>query len=225
MGIQKAAKPNYSVLGRINLNDKENGKNIPIYRNIKQYPSSTQTRDDMLMIEWDGSIFFANVASFKKRIRKQIGRFLEENNYPKHWCLVLCFSGVNDIDFTGIEAMESFFKELKEKEVGMTLVLTKVKVQVLNQLTIGEICGDGHIIPKENILWGIHEAEEWWDQKIGASNGGKKVMDKYNGNGALSEDETELLSDDGAADQGGVHGFTATHIANSIADDDGELRK
>merc|ERR1712154_492745 len=80
-------------------------------------------------------------------------------------------------------------------------------------------------IPSALILWEIHEAEEWWDQKIGASNGGKKVMDKYNGNGALSEDETELLSDDGAADQGGVHGFTATHIANSIADDDGELRK
>merc|ERR1711933_450999 len=144
----------------------------------------------MLMIRWDAPIFFANTASFKSRIRKHIGRFLEEH---------------------------------KEKEQGMTLVLTKVKVQVLNQLTIGEICGDGHIIPKENILWEIHEAEEWWDQKIGASNNGKKAMDKYNGNGALSDDETELLSDDGA-DQGGVHGFTATHIANSIADD-GELRK
>merc|ERR1719273_2648778 len=113
----------------------------------------------------------------------------------------------------------------------MTLVLTKVKVQVLNQLTIGEICGDSHIVPKENILWEIHEAEEWWDQKIGASpnKGGAnaKAMDKYNGNGALSDDETELLSDDGAADngQGGVHGFTATHIANIMADDDGELRK
>merc|ERR1711997_1428623 len=97
---------------------------------------------------------------------------------------------------------------------------TKVKVQVLNQLTIGEICGDGHIVPKENILWEIHEAEEWWDQKIGASpnKGGSKTMDKSNGNGALSDDETELLSDDGA-DQGGVHGFTATHIANNIAAD------
>merc|ERR1712154_649087 len=153
-----------------------------------------------------GPIFFANTASFKSRIRKHIGRFLEQNNYPNQWCLVLCFSGVNDVDFTGIEHLEQFLEELKEKEQGMTLVLTKVKVQVLNQLTIGEAGG-------------------WWDQKSGASNGGKKVMDKYNGNGALSEDETELLSDDGAADQGGVHGFTATHIANSIADDDGELRK
>merc|ERR1711948_16881 len=79
------------------------------------------------------------------------------------------FSGVNDVDFTGIEHLEQFLEELKEKEHGMTLVLTKVKVQVLNQLTIGEICGDGHIIPKENILWEIHEAEEWWDQKIGAA--------------------------------------------------------
>jgi len=122
--------------------------------------------------------------------------------------------------------LEQFLEELKEKEHGMKLVLTKVKVQVLNQLTIGEICGDGHIIPKENILWEIHEAEEWWDQKIGAAGKDKanaSKMDKYKANGALSDDETELLSDDGA-DAGGVHGFTATHIANNIADD-GELRK
>merc|ERR1712174_63477 len=77
----------------------------------------------------------------------------------------------------------------------------------------------------ENILWEIHEAEEWWDQKIGASNGDKNAskMDKYKANGALSDDETELLSDDGN-DAGGVHGFTATHIANNVADD-GELMK
>lgn len=216
--IQKSAKPNYSILGKMNIS----GDKAAIYRNVKMYPSATR-RPDMLMIRWDAPIFFANTASFKSRIRKHIGRFLEENNYPNQWCLVLCFSGVNDVDFTGIEHLEQFLEELKEKEQGMTLVLTKVKVQVLNQLTIGEICGDGHIIPKENILWEIHEAEEWWDQKIGASNNGKKAMDKYNGNGALSDDETELLSDDGA-DQGGVHGFTATHIANNIADD-GELRK
>merc|ERR1712107_937642 len=135
------------------------------------------------MIRWDAPIFFANTASSPEsggtsgaswrrtttRIRRHIGRFLEENNYPNQWCLVLCFSGVNDVDFTGIEHLEQFLEELKEKEQGMTLVLTKVKVQVLNQLTIGEICGDGHIVPKENILWEIHEAEEWWDQKIGAS--------------------------------------------------------
>ena len=218
--IQKSAKPHYSILGKMNIS----GDKAPIYRNVKMYPSATR-RPDMLMIRWDAPIFFANTASFKSRIRKHIGRFLEQNNYPNQWCLVLCFSGVNDVDFTGIEHLEQFLEELKEKEHGMTLVLTKVKVQVLNQLTIGEICGDNGIIPKENILWEIHEAEEWWDQKIGSQESQKKAMDKYNQNGALSDDETELLSDDGA-DQGGVHGFTATHIANSIADDDdGELRK
>jgi len=219
--IQKSAKPHYSILGKMNIS----GDKAPIYRNVKMYPSATR-RPDMLMIRWDAPIFFANTASFKSRIRKHIGRFLEENNYPNQWCLVLCFSGVNDVDFTGIEHLEQFLEELKEKEHGMTLVLTKVKVQVLNQLTIGEICGDGHIIPKENILWEIHEAEEWWDQKIGAAGKDKanaSKMDKYKANGALSDDETELLSDDGA-DAGGVHGFTATHIANNIADD-GELRK
>jgi len=142
--IQKSAKPHYSILGKMNLS----GDKAPVYRNVKMYPSATK-RPDMLMIRWDAPIFFANTASFKSRIRKHIGRFLEENNYPNQWCLVLCFSGVNDVDFTGIEHLEQFLEELKEKEVGMTLVLTKVKVQVLNQLTIGEICGDGHIVPKD----------------------------------------------------------------------------
>jgi len=171
---------------------------VPIYRNIKEYPSSTVTRSDMLMIQWDGSIFFANVASFKKRIRKQIGRFLEQNNYPKHWCLVLCFSGVNDIDFTGIEAMESFFKQLNEKENGMTLILCKVKTQVLNSLTVGNIICDD-VIPQSHILWELHEAEKWWDNKV-----------KVNKLNTKSEhDNIQLLNND-AMYNNVVHGFTET---------------
>lgn len=197
--IQKAAKPHYSILGRMNVNN--NGK-APIYRNVKKYPSTTK-RSDMLMIRWDASIFFANTTSFKSRIRKQIGRFLEQNSYPKQWCLVLCFSGVNDVDFTGIEMMEQFFGDLIEKEKGMTLVLCKLKPHVLNQMTVGEIICD-ELIPKDHVLWELHEAEEWWDQKI---------MNKNNGNAANEKDE--LLSDDNI----GIHGFTATHIANAVQDD------
>ncbi len=83
----------------------------PVYRNIKCYPSAVK-RNDMLMIRCDASIFFANTASFKTRIKNRIGSFLAENSYPKP----CCFSGVNDVDFTGIEMMEQFFVELNEKE-------------------------------------------------------------------------------------------------------------
>merc|ERR1712190_251916 len=106
-------------------------------RNVKMYPSNTEKRPDMLMIRWDAPIFFANTASFKSRVKKHIGRFLENNSYPKPWCLCLCFSGVNDVDFTGLEMLEAFFTELQEKEHGMTLVLCKLKTQVLNALTKG----------------------------------------------------------------------------------------
>lgn len=159
--------------------------------------------------------FFANTASFKSRIKKHIGRFLAENNYPKPWCLVLCFSGVNDVDFTGIEMMEQFFEELKEKEIGMTIILTKLKTHVLNALTLGEIVGDEDaIIPKSNILWELHEAEAWWDANKG------KLGDKNNDkNGKDNGDDVELLSDDGN-DKDNIHGFTATHIANQVHDDD-----
>eukprot|EP00483_Globobulimina_turgida_P011976 UN11998 len=100
--IQRAAKPHYGVLGK--LPDEK----IHVYRNIKHFPNA-QTREDLLIIRWDASIFFANAQSFKTRIRKHIGRHLDKHNYPKRWCLVLCFSGVNDVDFTGAEVLKAFF--------------------------------------------------------------------------------------------------------------------
>eukprot|EP01083_Nonionella_stella_P028382 78154_1 len=88
----------------------------------------------MLIIRWDAPIFFAKTASFKTRIRKQNGSFLERNNYTNQWCLVLCFSVVNDVDFSGIEMMEAFFVDLNEKEHGITMVLCKLKTQEINEL-------------------------------------------------------------------------------------------
>ena len=61
--------------------------------------------------------------------------------------------------------MEAFFQELREKEKGMTLILCKLKTQVLNQLTKGDIISD-HCVPKEHVLWELHEAEAWWDRKL-----------------------------------------------------------
>merc|ERR1719295_366002 len=124
--IQKSAKPHYSILGKVVGDPSIADSTAPIYRNVKMYPSNTEKRPDMLMIRWDAPIFFSNTASFKSRVKKHIGRFLEENNYPKPWCLCLCFSGVNDVDFTGLEALEAFFTELQEKEHGMTLVSVPV---------------------------------------------------------------------------------------------------
>merc|ERR1712130_564449 len=162
--IQRAAKPHYSILGKV-VDDQIPKGSAPIYRSVKLYPSNTEKRGDMLMIRWDAPIFFANTASFKSRIKKHIGRFLEENEYPKRWCLVLDFSGVNGVDFTAIEMLEAFFEELKQKERGMTLLLCKLKTRVLDALTKGEVLSD-HLISKENVLWELHEAEQWWDRKM-----------------------------------------------------------
>merc|ERR1711971_1498849 len=161
--IQRAAKPNYSILGRVVDLQDQNG--TPVYRDVKMYPSNTEKRGDMLMIRWDAPIFFANAASFKKRVKKHIGRFLEENDYPKPWCLVLDFSGVNDVDYSGLEMLEAFIEELKRKERGMTLLLAKLKTPVLNSLTKGNVISE-HCVPKEHVLWELHEAEQWWDRAL-----------------------------------------------------------
>merc|ERR1719229_866790 len=205
--IQRAAKPNYSILGRV----VDTQGAAPVYRDVKMYPSNTQKRGDMLMIRWDAPIFFANTASFKKRIKKHIGRFLEENDYPKPWCLVLDFSGVNDVDFTGLEALEAFFTELQEKEHGMTLVLCKLKTQVLNALTKGEVISP-HCVPKEHVLWEIHEAEQWWDAKL-------ESLD------AEDYGQGHPMHGHHVADNSAVHGFEAADHMVTPDDDDDEINQ
>jgi len=44
-------------------------------------------------------------------------------------------------------------------------VLCKLKTQVLNALTKGEVISP-HCVPKEHVLWEIHEAEKWWDERL-----------------------------------------------------------
>merc|ERR1711971_1264501 len=203
--IQRAAKPHYSILGRV-VDSSISDKTAPIYRSVKLYPSNTEPRPDMLMIRWDAPLFFANTASFKSRIKKHIGRFLERNEYPKQWCLVLDFSGVNDVDFTALEMMHAFIAELKEKERGMTLVVCKLKTQVLNALTKGEVLSE-HLLPKENVLWELHEAEKWWDQRL------SQMADAEN----YYEEDRHLMAN---TDQ--MMGYAGTHVVNGIQTDDDE---
>jgi SulP family sulfate permease len=195
--IQRAAKPDYSILGRV---VDTNGQ-TPVYRNVKMYPSNTQKRGDMLMIRWDAPIFFANTASFKKRVKKHIGRFLEENDYPKPWCLVLDFSGVNDVDYSGLEMLEAFFEELREKERGMTLLLAKLKTPVLQSLTKGNIISE-HCVPKEQVLWELHEAEAWWDRQLVQQ--GK--YDHVGVSGMEMQGQLQKLTDNAAS-----HGFATSN--------------
>merc|ERR1712242_591603 len=207
--IQRAAKPHYSILGRV-VGDQIPMDAAPIYRSVKLYPSNTEKRGDMLMIRWDAPIFFANTASFKLRIKKHIGRFLEENEYPKRWCLVLDFSGVNGVDFTAIEMLEAFFEELKEKERGMTLVVCKLKTQVLNALTKGEVLSD-HLLPKENVLWELHEAEQWWDRKLDDMATNENYYDEPQGSThRLIESQDQMM------------GYAGSHQITGMQDDDDE---
>jgi len=157
MFVRQEAKPHYAILGKIETED----VTVNIYRNIKHHPGA-QVRSDMLIIRWDASIFFANIESFKKRIRKHIGRFLFKQSFPEHYCLVLCFSGVNDIDYSGIEKLKEFFIELKLKEKGLTLLIVKLKEhlkKILKKSGILEIIGEDHI------LYELHEAEDWWNRR------------------------------------------------------------
>ena len=89
--IQHAAKLSYSILDRV-VSEPPVVKNTSlIYRSRKMYPSNTYKHGGVIF--WDAPIFFANTAGVPEA---------EEcfNSVFKPWCLVLNFSGINDICFS-----------------------------------------------------------------------------------------------------------------------------
>merc|ERR1712173_243207 len=84
----------------------------------------------------------------------------------------------------------------------------KLKTQVLNAMTKGEVLSD-HLIPKENVLWELHEAESWWDRKL------DQMPPPY-------EDGYDEAHHGGMASTDQMMGYAGTHTISGIQDDDDE---
>ena len=175
MYIESASNPSYAVLGRIPQTN--------TYKNINKY--FTELRDDVLIIRWDNNLFFGNIQAFKKRVTKQIKKFVINSGITKrtNWMLLLCCSGINDIDVSAIDQLSLFFDDLRNKYNIKTvnnfeIAISDLKDNTKETLIRAELIEVGQenidiirntMSRDENyvhVFWDVHHAMYWWDTKF-----------------------------------------------------------
>ena len=100
-----------------------------VYRSIEHYPDG-ETYPGLLIIRYDGSLFFANAHDFVTAVRQQIGAM---DPVPK--VLLLDGESINDIDATAVITMREFREQLEQ--TGVQFWLASVKTNVLEIMKRG----------------------------------------------------------------------------------------
>lgn len=81
-----------------------------------------ETCEEIAVVRFDGSLYFANTAHFEDRILEQIA------TRPKLKYIVVAGDGINQLDFTGAETLEHLVQQLKANNI--ELLFTGLKKQV-----------------------------------------------------------------------------------------------
>jgi len=105
---------NTSVLGKV--------PDTNIYRDIKHYPDG-ETYPGLLIIRFDGMLFFANAHDFVNTVRKAIAAA-----DPPPRVVVLDSESINDIDATAVITLREFRKQLHQS--GIEIRVARVKTNV-----------------------------------------------------------------------------------------------
>jgi high affinity sulfate transporter 1 len=100
-----------------------------VYRSIENYPEG-ETYPGLLIIRYDGSLFFANAHDFVTSVRQQIAA---ADPAPK--VVLLDGESINDIDATAVITMREFREQLEQ--TGVDFWLASVKTNVLEIMKRG----------------------------------------------------------------------------------------
>jgi high affinity sulfate transporter 1 len=110
-----------TVLGRV--------PETAVYRSIEHYPEG-ETYPGLLIIRYDGSLFFANAHDFVTSVRQQIAAA-----DPTPRVVLLDGESINDIDATAVITMREFREQLQQ--TGVHFWLASVKTNVLEIMKRG----------------------------------------------------------------------------------------
>jgi high affinity sulfate transporter 1 len=142
---------NTSVLGKV--------PETTVYRDIEHYPEGV-TYPGLLIIRFDGTLFFANAHDFVTAVRQAIAAA-----DPTPRVVVIDAESINDIDATAVITLKEFQKQLLQ--IGIELRVARVKTPVLKVM---RRAGLEEAVPTEHIYPTVHAsvvaflAEEEADQ-------------------------------------------------------------
>ena len=139
--IWRSSHPTIPVLGRM-----PDGK---AYHNIENYPNAV-TQPGVVIIRFDGPLFFATANSLRMRIRE-----LTRDVEPPVKAVILDMESTNIIDLEGSDELREIGKELEELKI--LFYLARVKVTIKGIL---EKDGVLDIIPDERFFTSVASAVE-----------------------------------------------------------------
>ena len=105
--IYHSSKPHVAPLGQL--------PGSRVYRNLYRFEEAAE-RDNVLVIRYDAPLFYANADHFKETAESFIAQ-----KGPGLKLVVLDASGMNSIDTTGIHALASFEKELRNNGIQLRM--------------------------------------------------------------------------------------------------------
>ena len=109
--VYRSSQPHIAILGRI--------KGTKHYRNIHRFTEEVETFPGVLILRFDGQLFFGNHSYFKKQIVDLLGR-----ETKKIRCLVIDASPINYIDASASNTLNHWIQNLNKE--GITVLWVNV---------------------------------------------------------------------------------------------------
>lgn len=109
--VYRSSQPHIAVLGRI--------KGTSLFRNVIRFPEQVETFNGVLMIRFDGQLFFGNHSYFKKQINNRI-----ENHKDPIKYLIVDAGPINYVDATALGTLHLWIQDLKQKNIKVMWVKT-----------------------------------------------------------------------------------------------------
>ncbi|MCB9225337.1 MAG: sulfate permease [Crocinitomicaceae bacterium] len=161
--VYRTAKPHVAELGRI--------KGTDYFKNVERFGNEIEDRPDLLIIRFDGQLYFGNTEYFKSELAKRCAKKGKELK-----AVILNAEAINYIDSTGSIVLANVIKEIKGK--GRIFMMTGAigpARDIIFKSGIIEALG------RENLFINIHEAVDHLDTGKAQSEVQSKIVSQNKG--------------------------------------------
>jgi SulP family sulfate permease len=102
--VYRTSKPHFAILGKV--------KNTPYYRNVERFPDLVEVRKELLILRFDGQLYFGNIHYFKNLVLEET-----EKRNPALKAFVLNAEAIHYIDATAADQLFGLFETLQQRGI------------------------------------------------------------------------------------------------------------
>ncbi len=104
--VYRTSKPHIAVLGRIQGTD--------YFKNVNRFSDDIETVKDILVLRFDGQLYFANIDYFKRELNKNINT---KGDALRH--IIVNAEAINYMDSTAVSKLKQIVEDLREQGIAL----------------------------------------------------------------------------------------------------------